>query len=231
MNEVTKPNIEVITPEEIYLTDLEGRRTKRICGAEREGIPKEFPCVEAAGLDTRHPGIGRCAKHDILAIKINPKSTYGLISKSKTPSTLLDYLDQALSIDPIHSTSFDTEIALLQGILTMMIDTLGENPSVKRLDEIGKQAERLAKLKQIKMDSARRAQLDFKVVGRLVKGIFIAIKMHTSPEASKRIISDILTSTINPMMISGDIGVGDIGELKDIAKKTPAELVRETIDG
>lgn len=222
--DVSKPNIEVISHDEIYLLDQNNNRTKRICGAKREGISEDFPCMEVAGLDTSHPGIGRCYLHDHQISMVKKTSTYRqMIDVDGKDKNLIDFLSLADTLEIEELTSVDSEIKLLQSMITML---LSSNPKItsKKASDISRMLEKLGRLKSLKVESAKKAQLDFTVVNKLLKGIIMSIRMHVSPEAAKRVIADVLTTTINPMMSSGDLSYGDVGEIKKLSNKKIRDL-------
>jgi len=218
---VSKPNVRIVSHDEIYLLDPEGKEIKRICGETREGIPDSYPCMEEAGLGTKHLGVGRCYMHDNKAlVSSNKENTYSTFIKVEDDNrTFKDLLNLTDSQDTENLTSIDSEIKLLQALITNALTGKAEI-KMKTSIEVARMVEKLGKLKQLKVESAKRAQLDFQVVNKLIKGIMLSVKMHTSPESAKRIIADIIITTINPMMSSGDLSYGDVSELKKLPNKS-----------
>jgi len=222
--DVSKPKIEVISHDEVYLLDPEGNRTKRICGAKREGIPGDFPCVELAGLNTTHSGVGKCHLHNKSLEVAKKISTYHkMIEVNIENKTLKDFLNLTETQDVEDLTSVDPEIKLLQGMISMRLSGQ-EGLSAKDATDVSRMIEKLGRLKSLKVESAKKAQLDFTVVNKLLKGIIMSIRMHVSPEAAKRVIADVITTTVNPMMSSGDVSYGDINELKKLSGKRVKDL-------
>jgi len=213
------PKIERITEDEIYLLSPDDIRTKRICGAKREGIPEEYPCLEPAGAGTTHKGVGKCVKHDkALQKSLKKVNTYEIIINDKEPKNLLDYLTAVSTLDPEHLTSLDPEIQLLQGIVSKYINQVkdAENVSMKQLDDLSKVLSRLGNLKKDKADSIRNMQIDFKVVDKFIKGIFAIIKSRTTREQSQKILSEILQNVVTPMMNKEEIQKDDLEGLKSL---------------
>lgn len=223
--EVRKPKIKVISHDEVYLLDNEDNVIKRICGAKREGIPEEFPCTNNAGEGTKHEGAGRCLIHDKALSKHQERNTYTILIDKDKPRTILDYLTLSTSLDSNRLKNVDSEIQLLESSIASVLEKHKDTMTMKTAKELSQIIEKLGRLKQIKIDSDKKIQLDFGVVTKLIKGVMLAVKMHiNSPEVFRRIISDILVTTINPMMASGDLSPGNIDEIKVLPKLNIKEL-------
>lgn len=58
------PQVERVSPFEVYLLNEHGERVRRVCGAKRGGLPEQFACLRPAGAGTDHKRHGRCSMHE-----------------------------------------------------------------------------------------------------------------------------------------------------------------------
>lgn len=195
------PKIERVSDQEVWLLDENEKRSERICGKIRAGVPEEFPCTEPAGKDTKHEGAGYCELHD-LEIKLTPKSrnTYELLVDPERQRSVMDYIARISQSETEHHTSVDSEIELLEAVIANLLKTHGNSMTSKVGDDIAKVAQKLGNLKKIKIETLKKEKLDAEVVGRFLKSVLGIIKMHTSSQTSKLIIADIITNVAVPMM-------------------------------
>ena len=84
------------------------------------------------------------------------------------------------------------------------------------IDTILKSAEKLAKIMKVKIDSIKKDKLDSEVIAKFLKSVLSIIKMHIPGEASKRILTDIISQVIVPMMSRDEINSTDIKTFKEI---------------
>ena len=205
---VIEPKIRRISDDEVYLTDDQGNITKQICGAKREGIPAEYPCVEDAGKDTSHVGVGLCSLHDKKLVNSKVSNTY-LIEpniESNEPRTVMDFLMRAEGFGPDHVNSFDHEIQLLQATLMQRLETIGKSVITQReMDSIGRITEKIAKIKKMKAEAVKKSSLDMEVVQKFLKGVLASIKLHSDKKVADRIMKEIIDMVVRPMMAKGEI--------------------------
>ena len=215
-----KPRIERVTDHEVYLLAEDGIRTKRICGKVRENIPEEFPCVRNAGEGTSHFNIGFCKEHDT-GIELKPKSknTYEILITPENKSKFLDYLVTVSSSESEHHTSVDSEIELLESIVLTMVDkyTKGDTLTLKQGDDLSKIVQKLANVKKIKIEALKKEKLDSEIVAKFLSGILGIIKMHTQGETTKRIVADIMSNVVVPMMNRDEMTRTDVKDFKKMA--------------
>ena len=203
MNEIKlAPRVEKISDDEVYLLSPENIRTERICGKIREGIPGEYPCVTKAGHGTTHSGVGLCSEHDTTSLaKAKPRNPYELLIDKDNKRSILDYIAITNSSKNEHHTSIDTEIELMEALVASQLSRVQENTLTPgQADDIAKLIDKLSKLKKIKIDASKKEKLDSEVVAKFLGGIMGVIKMHTKGEQTKRIMLDIITNIVVPMM-------------------------------
>jgi len=212
-------NTEKVSDDEIYLLTGEGHRGKRICGYIRPGIPDTYPCTNDPGKGTTHLGVGYCAEHNgRFELTPKPKNTYELIVKRKEKKNVLDYIVASNNLETEHYTSVDSEIDLLTGMITSVLSGYDEKTPIANSDiaNISKLVEKLAKVKKIKIDSLKKEKLDSEVVAKFLKSVLGIIKLYSPGATSKRIMADIITNVVVPMMNKEEITRADIKTFKEI---------------
>ena len=135
----TKPKVDKVSPFEVYLLDDKNKRTKRICGTQRNDYPEGYVCLNPAGDGTDHPGYGQCTYHDRQIT--NPNNTglwENLNREAGLPANLMEYFQNAQIIEEQHLTSVDEDIkgmyALVSYVMQRRRDV--ENPEEGYLTKI-----------------------------------------------------------------------------------------------
>ena len=203
MEHENAPKIERVSDQEVWLLGDNGAETRirRICGKIRVGMPDEFPCIEDAGKGTKHEDSGYCDIHDVeVQLVSKSRNTYEVLIDTDRKRSLLDYLATTSQSESEHHTSVDSEIELLESIVASLVRNNKDNITPKIGDDIAKVVQKLGNLKKIKVETLKKEKLDTEVITRFLKSVLGVIKMHTSSQTAKLIITDIINNVAVPMM-------------------------------
>lgn len=209
----TKPRVKKISPEEVYLTDDRGRKTRRICGVQKNNAPKGHICTNPPGAGTGHPGVGPCSYHDRQISNARNTGLWQRLNKEAgLPSNLLELLENAEEIEDVHLTSVDDDIRnlyALQGIVLSKRKTSedGEesvllNEDINLLTDI---TQKILKAKALRVKLQKEISLDVTTIKIFINEIFKIIVAETAESVSKRVLTAIVDGVIVPFRTQGRI--------------------------
>ncbi len=230
----TKPNVDKVTPFEVYLLDDKNKRTKRICGTQRNDMPEGYVCLKPAGDGTDHPGYGQCTYHDRQIT--NPNNTglwENLNREAGLPANLMEYFQNAEIIEEKHLTSVDEDIKGMYALVTYVMqrrrDT--ENPEEgfltnQDIDLVMKITDKIIKAKELRPKLKKEVSLDTTTVKAFVDQIFKIIMQNAAKNVGKRILTEIMDEVIVPFKTQGRI-VGKEFDYKKESEVLEAEVKDE----
>ena len=234
------PEIEIVSPHEVYLLDEEGDRVRKICGRQKSGFPKGYVCEQSAGHGTNHPGVGNCKKHD--SSIPNPKNVglWDRLNKDQgLPSTLAEYLENASDIEERHLTSVDEDIKALYGLFTYQMSKRKKAALAKGdideeqqlqlsnadLELALKIMDKILKAKEVRLKLSRELTLDTSTIKMFVNQIFQVATQKLPEHQAKMLLNAFLDQVIIPFQTKGRIKGGDfeyspmsgqlMGDIKD----------------
>ena len=191
-------NIEKIDETEAYLLDDEGKRTKRICGKKKKD---GSICLNEAGKNTSHFGVGPCNFHESAVAR--EKVSLWRDIREKYPEmmpTIGEALERTEEISKEKLTNIDNMVEINYALLLALLKQ-EENKiwSTKQSEHALFITNSIVKALKIKSEIEKTTHFEAKDIRLFVHQVFQVIVKTLDERIARKVMETIIEEVIMPM--------------------------------